>query len=441
MKERRNMLFPFASEFGHSYFPNDNRLHKDVAYDYLPNKKIVKIEEFIENPLMVDGRRVRHLWSLTNPAILIHKLLRNELVIKSLEETENMIDLHILTMYSDEILISISKETFRPHSISWFTPQTNLGEVLFTTYFTGYMLFDKIYLPMGYTTKIDFRDIDYFKIYVDGYKINQGVEDVTLLSNYNMLESLSNKESEEFPIEKIAEGVWRIGGEGGSTIIEFEDHLTIFELYWNQKDANKIIHQANKLVPNKKVTELIISHAHFDHIGGFRAAVAHGLTIISNKENEELLRELANRKTPHFVDSITSDRENLRSFKFIGVDESLQLKDTMTQLDIYRVISNNHMSDAVFAYLPKYKIFMDSDVATAAYDWQFWPDSYLDNIEKYNLDVELVTTVHESTMTHDEVLRYITEGHNRLLEREKRYKEFDEHLPGLPIFRTRGDYE
>ena len=238
-------------------------------------------------------------------------------------------------------------------------------------------------------------------------------------------------------VERVDDGVWRIAGIGGTTVSEFDDQLTLFELYWNQVQAKSIIDLANTLVPGKKVTEMIISHYHFDHTGGFRTAVAAGLRIYANRENEGILREMAERETPDFEDILTSEVN--RQFEFVPVDEHLRLQDSKTVLDIYRVVSNNHMADAVFAYLPEKKIFMDSDIATAAYDWQFWPDSYLDNLERYGLEVEKVTTVHEKVMTHKEVLDYIEGGKQRVRERYLKYVDMNEYLPGFPVFRTRKD--
>ena len=36
----------------------------------------------------------------------------------------------------------------------------------------------------------------------------------------------------------------------------------------------------------KPLTELVVSHHHFDHTGGIRQAIAEGLTIIAHKGTE-----------------------------------------------------------------------------------------------------------------------------------------------------------
>ena len=56
---------------------------------------------------------------------------------------------------------------------------TNLGEVTFTTYWTGYASIGGLMLPFEYDTRLDWRNIDYLKIYVDHYEINSNIDDLT----------------------------------------------------------------------------------------------------------------------------------------------------------------------------------------------------------------------------------------------------------------------
>lgn len=436
MKERRNMLFPFAAKFGHAYFPLNQILDGTIAYNRLPDGKAIRVGEFSQDPITVDGRRIRKLWSLTNPVPMLNAILNNKVQVSNLR-TENELDLIDVTVDENvSLILALSHDTKVPQYIQWYTAQTNLGEITFTTSFTGYMPFDGIELPMGFNTKIDFRETVYLKMYVDGYKIDEKVEGLKAPSEVAET-PVPQPLKPNLELQKIAEGVWHIAGVGGTTVIEFEDHLAVFELYWSQEEAVAILEKANQLVPNKKVTKLIISHYHFDHTGGFRAAVAAGLQIYSNRGNEAVLREMAERPTPHVKDVIGPDTN--RKFDFVPVDTHLQLSDSKTTVDLYRVVSNNHMADALFAYIPEKKIFMDSDIATAAYDWQLWPDSYMDNIAHYDIEVETVTTVHEKVKTHQEILEYIEGGLQRVLQRESDHRSKNDYHPGYPIFKTRSE--
>jgi len=429
LKERRNMLFPFAAVFGHAFFPINQVLDHNISYDILPDGNSVRIGEFEQNPLFVDGTRVRKLWSLTNPVALLHAILTKKVNITGSHKTNNLILLDIKDHDDVSLILALDNTTKMPVSVQWVIPQNNLGEITFTTTFTGYMPFDGIMLPMGYSTKMDFRDIVYFKIYVDGYRVNKSIENLKAPENILKAEIPVEKVT-NIEVELVGKGVWRLTG--GTTVVEFKDHLTLFELYGSQLLGKAIIEKANTLVPNKMATELIVSHHHFDHTAGFRAGVAAGLKIYSSRANEGILREMAERPTPHFTDVL----EGNSKFKFVPIDEHLVLSDSLTTLDIYHVISNNHMADAVFAYIQTQHLMIEGDIGTAASDWQLWPESYMDNLKYYEIKVDKISPVHEKVMTHDELLLFIEAGRQRALKRERDYQKMNEYLPGYPIFET-----
>ena len=74
----------------------------------------------------------------------------------------------------------------------------------------------------------------------------------------------------------MARGVWRITG--GTMVIEFADHMTLFEVDGQPARIKQVIEKARAIVPNKPVTQVIVSHHHFDHTSGLREAVAMGIT-------------------------------------------------------------------------------------------------------------------------------------------------------------------
>jgi len=427
LKERRNMLFPFAALFGHGFFPVNQVLKKNTAFDLQPDGKAVLVPYFTENPLFIDGIRVRKLWSLTNPAALLNALLTKKAAVTHMVKKGHFTILSINAGESIDVKMTIDNRTNFPLSIEWKAPHSVLGEVNLRTIFTAYMPFDGIKLPMGYTTKTDFRDLVYFRMFVDGYRVNAPIE------NLQVPDDLQGKPAPldtapQIEAEILGRGAWRLTG--GTTIIEFKDHLVAFELYGSQLMGKAILEKANTLVAGKKVSSLIVSHHHFDHTGGFRVAVAAGLKIYAQKNNEAVLREIAARKAADFNDVL----QGSANFEFVPVDEQLTLQDEINTLKIYHVISNNHMADAVFAYLPEQRIFIDADIATAAEDWQLWPDSYQNNLNHYHLEVDKIASVHEKTMTHLEVLEFIEQGKQRALKRDADFRARNEYLPGYPVF-------
>jgi len=200
----------------------------------------------------------------------------------------------------------------------------------------------------------------------------------------------------------VAAGIWRISN--GTSVVEFKDHLMLFELGVNARgQAKAVIDHARTLVPGKPVTHLITSHNHFDHTAGVRQAVAEGLTIVARPATLELFREMATHPAPDFQDDLAKAPKPLKA---LAVDEHLRLADETQTLDVYWGRNNGHMADVVFAYAPAQKVLIEGDMVTAAYDWQHWPDTFRDVIAHYRLDVQKISPVHAVSRELPVVLTY-----------------------------------
>ena len=86
---------------------------------------------------------------------------------RTLDTEGDLSVVHLVTAQGSKLSIGIDPDDDLPYFVRWAQPQDNMGQLSYTVYFTGYAPFDGILLPMGYNTVIDWRDIDYMKIYVD----------------------------------------------------------------------------------------------------------------------------------------------------------------------------------------------------------------------------------------------------------------------------------
>jgi len=184
----------------------------------------------------------------------------------------------------------------------------------------------------------------------------------------------------------------RVAGAGGA-VVEFADRLVMFEAYGGEAQTLLRIDAANALVPGKKVEAVIVSHHHFDHTGGLRAALSRGLEVISHRGNEGIIREMVSRPAVHYPDALASNPHEL---VFTPVDEKLVLEDRMRRLEIYRVIEHAHMPNAVFAYLPKERILMEGDLGDEAWQLHFWGSALAANIEHRGIAPLTDISVHGS---------------------------------------------
>jgi hypothetical protein len=343
-QERRNDLFPFANYAGHDFALQRQGLDGDVAYNINAQGQATRGGD----------ARDRRMWMYANPVVAVRAALDPANTIGN-RRTENGSTLIDITLKSGDVLtIGLRSPSNLLEFVRWIAPQINLGEVVTTTRFFGYENFAGVELPMGYSTRFDWRpEVEQVKVYVDSYVVDGSIADLAApLAGAQGDGGRGRGGAAGGPIEvtPMARGIWRITG--GTMVIEFADHMTLFEVDGQPARIKQVIEAARKLVPSKPVTQVIVSHHHFDHSSGLREAVAEGLMVISRRDNAVIFKEMTDRHATHFPDDL---EKSGRTMTFIPVDDPLTLKDATQTVELYHVIANSHMADGLFAYVPEHQ--------------------------------------------------------------------------------------
>ncbi|HYD25141.1 MAG TPA: MBL fold metallo-hydrolase [Croceibacterium sp.] len=285
--------------------------------------------------------------------------------------------------------IGIDPTTHLPKFTRWIEPSVNLGDLTTTAWFTGYTPVAGVQLPMGLMHEMDWRNQVSLMFQVDSYRVNVAAAE---LPQRPIPPAIRPAPPPVAQVAQVADGVWdvRVGTAGGP-VVEFADRLVMFEAYGGEAQTLLRIDAANRLVPGKTVEAVIVSHHHFDHTGGLRAALSRGLEVISHRGNEGIIREMAARPAVHYLDALA---EHPHELVFTPVDEKLVLEDAIQRLEIYRVVEHGHMPDAVFAYLPNERIMMEGDLSDEAWQLHWWGSALAANIAHYRIDPERNVAVH-----------------------------------------------
>jgi glyoxylase-like metal-dependent hydrolase (beta-lactamase superfamily II) len=271
--------------------------------------------------------------------------------------------------------------------------------VTYRTAFSGYQPVSGVLMPTGFNTTIDFRNVVQQKLYVDRHAIDAAGDDLAAPAAVRAAAEPSPP-APTIGATEIGKGIWYLTGAGNSTLFEFSDHLTLFEVYGSEANARAVMARARALVPNKPLTEVIVSHHHFDHTGGLRAAVAEGLTIVAQRGNEAFLREVTGRSAKQFPDLLGAKP---RPIQLKMVDDHLKMKDATMEVDVYRVVANSHMADALLAYVPRDRLLVQGDLFDASWEVYWWGSSYMDNVRYRNLQVDRDVPVHGKVLPFAEV--------------------------------------
>jgi glyoxylase-like metal-dependent hydrolase (beta-lactamase superfamily II) len=435
--ERRNMLFPFLAPFGHSWAPVNQVLDGDVAFD-MQGPKAVRVSRESDNPLQVDGVHVRRMLMVTNPAVLVRAMMDPATRVSPARKQGTLSVVDVTLKEGDKLTAAFAADG-RPAWIRWSARHTNVGQMNFTTTFSGWADAtgnSGLLLPLAYETRLSYRNVDFLKLYVDGYQIDTKIDDLAAPSAVSAAAEPPSYPVPTITSKSVGKGVWRVD-QGGTTVIEFRDRILLFELGVNVATAKAVIAHARTLAPGKPVTHLITSHNHFDHTAGLRQAVAEGLTIVQRRGSEPQFRDMVAHLAPDFPDDLARTPKPL---KFQAVDEHLRIGDETQALDLYWVRNNGHMADVLVGYIASERLLMEGDLVTAAFDWQHWPDGFRDLVDKYTLNVERISPVHavgleqgQVTLTRAQAEELLKGGTERARQHCAAEQKKGNYHPGCPV--------
>jgi hypothetical protein len=393
----------------------------DIAFNLGDDGRAVRASEAIA--------RERRIEMLTSPVTIVRAALDPSTKLTSLRSIGKQQMLDLTTARGDNLTLAVDSDTHLPAWVSWVGPDGNLGDVTYRTSFVGYQRAGGVQVPSGYNTVMDFRNVVYRKLYVDRTIVDGPVGDMAAPEGVRRA-PLPQGRPQTIDVIPIAKGIWYLKGAGNSTLYEFADHLTLFEAYGSEANTKAIVEAARKVVPGKPLTEVIISHHHFDHSGGVRAAAAEGLTIITHRGNVDLFKEMASRPAKLFPDALG---RSPKPIVIRAVDEQLVLKDSAMEVQIYRTIANSHMANGIFAYAPSARVVSEGDLVDEGWDISFWANSYSDSVNYWKLQVDKDLPVHGNIHTYQEVMELIRKQVASAQALCKRAEEAGFSLQGCPV--------
>jgi hypothetical protein len=393
VQQRVKMDFVFASTVGQLGLNRTNEtLDGDVAYNvgggFLAAPQAGTPQPQPAGSLAARQRRVE---LLAHPITIIRAALDPATTLSNLRKQGNLQLVDVTVRQGDTLTLAVNATSNLPEWVSYVGPHVNLGDVTYRTHFVGYEPEKGIQLPTAFATTIDWRNVVHSKLDVDRNIVDEPIDDLSAPASVRSAPPQGEQGRVNLQPIKVAEHVWYMNG---NTFFEFDDHITLFEA--NRQDAalQAILKVVNGLVPGKRVTQVIQSHHHFDHTVGLRAAVAEGLTIIAHRGNEGIFREMVARPAKLFPDALG---RNPKPLKFIPVDDHLKLRDSTNEVDIYHLIGNYHMADAVIVHVPASRLLVEGDLTTQNWDYNWWGDSVMNNIEYRKIKVDTHLAVHGQT--------------------------------------------
>lgn len=286
-----------------------------------------------------------------------------------------------------------------PLSVSNRSYSPNLGDVVITTTFADYQDVSGLKLPTRLVTTVD--DFTTAEIRVTKQAINGPITLPAGLKGIGVKPAVPA--APNVTAEKIGTGVWLLAGQSHhSALVEFADHLMLIEAPQSEARTLAVIAKAKQTVPNKPLTLLVTTHHHFDHTAGMRAAIAEGMTVITQAGNTEWVANMARR--PHTL-SPDALAKNATRLVVEAVDGEKEFTDGPQRVVLYHVAGNPHSDTMLMAYIPRDRLVIEVDAFSPGSAVQPYAANLLENIQKRKLRVDKIVPLHGAIAPFAELVK------------------------------------
>jgi glyoxylase-like metal-dependent hydrolase (beta-lactamase superfamily II) len=206
--------------------------------------------------------------------------------------------------------------------------------------------------------------------------------------------------AERVTADKVADGVWFLaGGSHNSVLLEMSDHLVLVETPLGDARTQAVIDQAKTLVSNKPIRYAVNSHAHFDHSGGVRAAVAEGATVVTMAGNVPYFQSVLGTPNALRPDRMAQAGKAARLQGVAG--DKGTLADGTRTIELHKISGGPHSDTMLMVWLPKERLLIQADAYTPLPPNTPPPATpnannvnLIENIERLQLPVDRILPLH-----------------------------------------------
>lgn len=339
---------------------------------------------------------------LHHPLTVVRAALDPAAQIANLRTSGNTTVVDITTPQGETVTLAVDGATHLPATVTSMLYNVNLGDVARETTFSDYQDRNGLKLPARITSKVDRYQVS--DLTVSNQTVNGAIPD--LAASAEVRSTPAPPVTASVTVQDVAPGIWFLAGQShNSVLVEFSDHAQLIEVPQNETRALAVIAKAKEIEPDKPLTKVIVTHHHFDHSGGIRAAIAEGLTLVTHELNKPLFEDLAKRTHSIVQDTLA---KNPTQAKIETVAEELTVKDAMRTMQLLHVQdATGHSDSMLMVYFPNEKLLVQADLFNPANPNLPRIVTLNENIENRKLRVDRHLPIHGTVMTRAEFAKVL----------------------------------
>ena len=151
------------------------------------------------------------------------------------------------------------------------------------------------------------------------------------------------------------------GGTHHSLAIRLGDGIVVIEPPLNEVRSMAVLAKVGELWPGLPITHLVLTHHHYDHMGGIRTYAARGATIVTSALNSAYVEKALN--SPHTLvpDELAGVESPEWQIEAVAPDGEFNLEvDGRTV--VARHVPTVHNEDMLVVYIPESRLLFVSDI-------------------------------------------------------------------------------
>jgi glyoxylase-like metal-dependent hydrolase (beta-lactamase superfamily II) len=280
----------------------------------------------------------------------------------------------------------------RPVRIASHGSHINLGDVTLTTTFSDYAAAGSLQLPTRIATLVD-------DFTTGDYQVTSRVDASGTLTAPPEAASAAvpAPATPNVVVTEVAPRVWFLAGQSHhSVLVAFKDRAVLIEAPQSEARTQAVIAKARELSPGTPLTHMVMSHHHFDHSTGLRAAIADGMTIVTHQGNEAFVKEMAARPFTRTPDALAKAPKPV-AVESVGASQTIT--DGARRLELHHVAGNPHSDTMLMAYLPAERLLIEVDAFSPGGTYHPYAANLLETVERLKLRVDRVVPLHGTVVT------------------------------------------